>query len=73
MLPELRLRPVDHDGRNLKTVGITLRLPYAPRLRVLFLDRDGLEREQECSYSWARHLLKEAGYQLHDGRERWRG
>src|SRR5437867_1217318 len=51
----------------------TLRCCYMPRLRVLYLDRDGHERAQECSYSWARHLLKEAGYTLHDGRERWRG
>ena len=73
MTPEVRLRPSDHDGRNLKTAGINLRLPYAPRLRLLFLDRDGNERELECSYSWAREILKRAGYQLHDGRERWRG
>ena len=72
MTPELRLLPRD-VGFDLKVTGHALRLPFAPRLKLLYLDRDGNERAQECSYSWARHLLKEAGYQLHDGRERWRG
>ena len=73
MTPELRLLPRHHEGRDLKADRTLLRLPYWSRLRVLYLDRDGNERAQECSYSWARHLLKEAGYTLQDGRERWRG
>ena len=73
MTPELRLLPRHHEGRDLKRDQTLLKLPYAPRLKVLYLDRDGNEREQECSYSWAREILKRAGYRLHDGRERWRG
>ena len=73
MLPELRLLPRHHEGRDLKRDQTLLKLPYAPRLRLLFLDCDGNERAQECSYAWARTILKRAGYQLHDGRERWTG
>ena len=73
MTPELRLLPRHHEGRDLRADGVKLRLPFAARLWIWYLDRDGNEREQQCSYSWARHLLKEAGYTLHDGRERWRG
>lgn len=73
MTPELRLLPRHHEGRDLKATRTLLRLPFAPRLRLLFLDSNGNEREQECCYSWARPVLKRAGYTLHDGRERWRG